>query len=130
MRAHKFLVVLFCFIAATIGFLVKLPSAFHDHDKLLHAAFYFCAAAFFHFLFRKGLIIILIILALFGVLIEYLQELSNKLLHRHIHGRFDIDDVYANCKGLIAYALLALLFFAARAVTRSFTRDQQTDSSP
>lgn len=84
-----------------------------------HAAFYFLAAAFLHILFRKGLILILLILALFGVLIEYLQQVANKVMYSHIHGRFDVEDIQANLKGLAVYAGLALLIFAFRYLGKS-----------
>jgi hypothetical protein len=102
-----------------IGFLIKIPVPLRGHDKLEHAAFYFLAAAFLHFLFRKGLILILLILALFGVLIEYLQQVANKVMHSHIHGRFDMEDIQANLKGLAVYTGLALLIFAFRYVSKS-----------
>jgi len=116
----KIITVIICFVFATIGFLIKIPVPLRGHDKLLHAAFYFLAAAFLHILFRKGLLLILIFLSVFGVLIEYLQQLANKITKTHIHGRFDIEDVYANSKGLLVYLLVALLFFLCRRIYKSF----------
>jgi hypothetical protein len=107
----KLVIVLLCLVLATVGFLIKIPVALRGNDKLLHTGFYFCAAAFFHLLFRKGIAIILLILALFGVLIEYLQPLMNKLTHSNIHGRFDKEDIYANCKGLALYVGVALVIW-------------------
>jgi len=107
--ATKLLVVLVCFILAMIGFLMKIPVPLRGHDKLLHTGFYFCAAAFFHLLFRKGLLIILACLALFGVMIEYLQPLMNRWTHSNMHGRFDKEDIYANLKGLALYAVIGLV---------------------
>lgn len=107
----KIIIVITCFILAIIGFLIKIPVPLRGNDKLLHTAFYFLAAAFLHFLFRKNLVIILVVLAVFGVLIEYLQQLSNKLTRTRIHGRFDIEDIYANLKGLLLYSAIALVFW-------------------
>lgn len=113
---HKVMILVVCFICSVIGFLMKIPVPLRGNDKLLHTGFYFCAAAFLHLLFRRGLIIILACLAVFGVMIEYLQELSNKVLHKRIHGRFDIEDVYANLKGLAIYTVIAVVFLLLRAV--------------
>ena len=110
----KIIIVVICFICAIIGFLIKIPVPLRGHDKLLHSAFYFMAAAFLHSLFRKGFFVIIIVLALFGVLIEYLQQLSNQVTHSHIHGRFDKEDIYANLKGLLLYAAVALVLFVGR----------------
>lgn len=112
--SHKIIILIICFICSLIGFMIKIPVGLRGNDKLLHTAFYFCAAAFFHILFRRGLIIILIGLALFGVMIEYLQDYSNKFFHKRIHGRFDIEDVYANLKGLAIYTLIAVVFLSVR----------------
>lgn len=117
--SYKIIIVFICLVCSLIGFLVKIPVPLRGHDKLEHAAFYFLAAAFFHILFRKGLILILVILALFGVLIEYLQQVANKVMHSRIHGRFDVEDIQANLKGLALYAALALLIFAFRYISKS-----------
>ncbi len=109
-----------CTILATIGFLIKIPVPLRGHDKLLHTSFYVLAAAFFHFLFRKGLVLIIILLALFGVLIEYLQQMANKFTRLHIHGRFDMEDVYANCKGLGIYLCIALVMYLINKIYQSF----------
>lgn len=112
--ASKIFLLLFLFMASCVGFMWKLPSAFRGHDKFLHAAFYFCAAAFLHFLFRKRALVILAGLFLFGVAIEWAQEYSNKVTGKRIHGRFDIEDVYANSKGLLLYAGLWLVFVVGK----------------
>jgi hypothetical protein len=109
--ATKIIIVITCFILALIGFLIKIPVPLRGNDKLLHTAFYFMAAAFLNFLFKKRHIIVFVFLALFGVLIEYLQEFSNKLTRTRIHGRFDIEDIYANMKGLLLYSAIALVFW-------------------
>jgi hypothetical protein len=107
----KIVIVIICFALAVAGFLIKIPVALRGNDKLLHAAFYFMAAAFLNFLFKRRHVVIFIFLALFGVLIEYLQQLSNKITRTRIHGRFDIEDIYANLKGLLLYSAIALLIF-------------------
>jgi hypothetical protein len=105
----KIFISLLAIFLATIGFLIKIPVPLRGHDKLLHTSFYIGAAAFFHLLFRKKLFLIVILLALFGVAIEYMQQLANKFTRSHIHGRFDIEDVYANCKGLGYYLCFVLV---------------------
>ena len=122
-NAQKFIIVLLLLIATCIGFMLKLPTVFRAHDKFLHAAFYFGAAAFFHILFRKGLSIILIVLFLFGAAIEWAQEYSNKLTGKRIHGRFDIEDVYANTKGLMVYLGLWMLIFGVRFLWRKGNKE-------
>ena len=101
-----------CFLFDAIGFLIKIPVPLRGHDKLLHISAYCIAAAFLNFLFKKRHLVIFIVLYLFGVSIEYLQQLANKITHSHIHGRFDIEDIYANTKGLLLYSFIALIFWA------------------
>jgi putative exporter of polyketide antibiotics len=115
---HKIIIVIICFLFALIGFLIKIPVPLRGNDKLLHTVFYVGAAAFLHILFGRGLIFILIGLALFGVLIEYLQPLCNKLFHTKVHGRFDKEDIYANLKGLAIYTAIAVVFLSTRYVLR------------
>ena len=106
----KIILVIAAAIFSIIGFMVKLPSTFRHIDKELHTAFYFLAAAFLNILFANNKLtlhlLIFLVLLLFGVSIEYAQEYSNKLLHVRIHGRFDIEDVKANVKGLIGFSVL------------------------
>lgn len=110
----KILLVLAAFVVAIIGFMVKLPSGFRHYDKELHSAFYFLAAAFLNILFAKRNVIIhavlFVVLYAFGISIEYAQEYSNKLLHKRIHGRFDIEDVQSNTKGLVLFSVLWLVY--------------------
>lgn len=112
----KILLVLAAFAVAIIGFMIKLPSGFRRHDKELHSAFYFLAAAFLNILFAKRNLIIHAVLFVglyaFGVAIEYAQEYSNKLLHKRIHGRFDIEDVHANVRGLALFSAIWLVYAA------------------
>jgi hypothetical protein len=107
---QKVLIVLVCFTAAIVGFMIKLPSGFRHIDKQLHAAFYFGAAAFLNVLFAgtKFLrhVLIFIALYLFGMAIEYAQEYSNKFLHKRVHGRYDPEDIQSNLNGLIAFSIL------------------------
>lgn len=94
--------------------MIKLPSVFRHFDKELHSLFYFLAAAFLNILFtnKKITIHLLIfgILYLFGMAIEYAQEYSNKFFHKRIHGRYDIEDIQSNLKGLIAFSLLWIIY--------------------
>ena len=121
---HKIIILIICFICAVIGFLVKIPVPLRGNDKLLHSVFYFGAAAFLHILFGRGLVGILISLALFGVMIEYLQPLCNRIFHTRIHGRFDKEDIYANLKGLAVYTAIAIVFLSIR----YFARDKKEGS--
>ena len=95
---------------ATIGFMMKLPSVFQNYDKMLHALFYFLAAAFLNILFVKRNLIkhiaVFIFLALFGVAIEFAQEYSNKFFLNRIHGRHDIEDIKYNFYGLILFSIV------------------------
>lgn len=116
----KIIFVVICFLFAAIGFLIKIPVPLRGHDKLLHISAYFIAAAFLNYLFKKRHLVIFIVLFLFGVLIEYLQQLANKITHSHIHGRFDIEDVYANTKGLLLYSFIALVLWALTKIYTSF----------
>ena len=105
----KTLLTIVALILSVIGFMIKLPSVFHHYDKELHAAFYFFAAGFLNILYGKNLtthILIFFVLLGFGIAIEYAQAYSNTLLHKRIHGRFDIEDVKANAKGLIAFSII------------------------
>lgn len=111
------------FIAAVVGFMIKLPAGFKHIDKELHAAFYFLAAAFLNFLFANKKIsihlLIFVILFLFGISIEYAQEYSNKILHVKIHGRFDPDDVKSNLKGLVAFSICWMVYVVCMFVYNS-----------
>ena len=109
----KTLLVFLLISITVIGFMVKLPSSFRHIDKELHSAFYFFAAAFLNLLFAKRKLLkhifIFVCLYLFGVAIEYAQEYSNKFLGRRIHGRFDVEDVQANLKGLLFFSILWII---------------------
>jgi len=119
---QKIFLVISCFIVSVIGFMVKLPPVFRHADKELHALFYFLAAALLNLLFTGTKILrhILVFAVLFGmgVLIEYAQEYSNKLLHKTIHGRFDPEDIKANLMGLVSFSILWLIWLAGRLLYR------------
>jgi VanZ family protein len=110
----KAIIIVVCLILSIVGFLVKLPSYFRHIDKELHSLFYFLAAAFLNILFSTKRIAnhfaIFISLLLFGIAIEFAQEYSNKLFHTRIHGRFDIEDVAANFKGLLIFSGIWVLY--------------------
>ncbi|MBM3160139.1 MAG: hypothetical protein FJZ66_02300 [Bacteroidetes bacterium] len=88
-----------------IGFIIKLPAIFRSHDRELHFLFYLLFALFLTLLCaqKKVLnhILISFFLFLFGIGIEWMQEISNKILHKKIHGRFDPEDVFFNALGLV-----------------------------
>ena len=93
--------------------MVKLPAVFHHYDKELHAAFYFFAAIFFGLQFPKKWLLVLFCLLIFGFGIELAQAFSNKisirLIGKSIHGRFDIEDIRYNIKGLFFGSAMLLL---------------------
>ena len=95
-----------------IGFMVKLPSVFRHHDRELHFLFYLLTAIFLYLNFGKNkmsnYVVIFILLLIFGIGIEIMQELSNHILDKKIHGNFDPIDVIYNVLGLI----VATLFWA------------------
>ena len=89
------------FLCSVIGFMVSLPREFHNYDKQLHAFFYFAAAIVINFIYPKKWVLITLSLLLFGIAIEFLQEFSNKIIGKKIHGNFDIQDVKFNTIGLV-----------------------------
>lgn len=105
---QKVFLALFCFAAAIIGFMLKLPSSFRHIDKELHATFYFLGAAFLNILFAEGKLVRHLVifgaLFLFGTAIEYGQAYSNRFFRRPIHGRFDPEDIQWNLLGLVAFS--------------------------
>lgn len=121
------ILVLACSVA---GFMIRLPGVFHNHDREMHAAYYFTASAFFTLLyagknFWKHLFVVAA-LAAFGVCIEYAQEYSNQLVHRRIHGRFDPEDVKYNIMGLLAFSCIWILYLLCSRLFRSSTKYQDT----
>jgi len=99
----KFIILFFA--CSLIGFMVRLPFIFHNCDKLLHALFYVVAAIFINMLYPKKWYITVIGLTTFGIIIEFLQEYSNKLSIRIsgkiLHGNFDFQDVKYNTIGVV-----------------------------
>lgn len=108
---EKIILILFFALCSIIGFMVKLPRVFHHYDKFLHALFYFSATLIVALLYPKRLLFSISGLILFGVIIEFAQEYSNKISYRiigkAIHGRFDFEDVKFNIIGIF----LGILFF-------------------
>jgi ABC-type sulfate transport system permease component len=91
------------------GFMLKLPSVFRHHDRELHFLFYLLTAIFFNLILGKEklayLVTIFFSLLIFGIGIEVLQELSNHISTKKIHGNFDPVDVFYNILGLIVATL-------------------------
>lgn len=89
--------------------MLKLPSVFRHHDRELHFLFYLLTAIFFNLIFGKEkltyLVTIFFSLMIFGIGIEVLQELSNHISSKKIHGNFDPVDVFYNILGLIVATL-------------------------
>jgi hypothetical protein len=85
--------------------MLRLPAVFRGHDKEMHFLFYLLFALFLTLLFAQkkilNHILISFFLFLFGIGIEWMQEISNKILHKKIHGRFDPEDVFFNALGLV-----------------------------
>jgi hypothetical protein len=117
-KNFKLYLALILFAFSVVGFMMKLPSFFHHFDKELHALFYFCATYFLLLLYPKRWLIIPTSLFVFGVVIEFAQDFSNKIsiriIGKRIHGRFDPEDVFFNLFGifigLVVFFLLRGLF--------------------
>lgn len=128
----KVLLIISCFALSVVGFMMRLPSSFRHIDKELHSIFYFCAAGFLNLLFAKKNIIrhvlIFISLYFFSVAVEYAQEYSNKLFHKRIHGRYDIEDVQANLKGLVLFSILWFICIAVFLVYKNLKFDKIENS--
>jgi hypothetical protein len=97
--------------------MLKLPRIFHHFDKELHALFYFFAAFVLTALYPKKHVFIALFLAFFGVCIEVAQHLSNRLFVKRIHGRFDSEDVIANCKGIIFFSFIYICWRLFKKIT-------------
>jgi hypothetical protein len=85
--------------------MLRLPAFFRGHDKEMHFLFYLLFALFLTLLFAQKKMLnhflISFFLLLFGIGIECMQEVSNKILNKKIHGRFDPEDVLFNALGLL-----------------------------
>ena len=104
-KSKKIIIVFFILGISFLGFMIKLPIVLRNHDRELHFLFYLQFAIFLNLLFAQKKIfnhfIIFILLLFFGIGIEILQELSNTILNKRIHGRFDLIDVICNVTGLL-----------------------------
>jgi len=113
----KVIIVTMMAIMSIIGFMIKLPRVFSAYDKELHFFFYFCVTLLISWLFIKSRyvyhILICFTLFTFGVCIEQMQEFSNELVTKRIHGNFDPEDITYNTLGIM-YAFI--LFTTYRAV--------------
>ena len=117
-NTYKIILISILAVFSIVGFMVKLPKIFHHFDKELHMMFYFSATILIAFFFPKRWMISSIGLALFGIIIEFAQEFSNKItiriIGKAIHGRFDIEDVKYNMIGvfcgLMLFQLIQLTF--------------------
>ena len=111
----KIMLMIFFIISSIIGFMIKLPPYFRHIDKEMHSLFYFLAAAFLNILLSKREIsihaLIFMLLFLFGVAIELAQSYSNRFFRVRIHGRFDIEDVEANLKGLLLFSAIWIIYY-------------------
>ncbi len=94
-------------LVAYAGFIIKLPFVFRHIDKELHAAFYLFASIVICWLFGvknlKTAVFVGFLLFVFGVFVELSQHYSNFILHKRIHGRFDMEDVKYNLYGIVAF---------------------------
>lgn len=112
-HGKTFVIVLFL-IGSTIGFMVRLPRVFSHMDKELHALFYCGTFLLLSILYPKRWLLSSFLLVLFGVLIEYAQEFSNRItlrmIGKRIHGRFDPEDIKFNLIGLGVGMVLFLIF--------------------
>jgi VanZ family protein len=111
---YKIILIIILAVISIVGFMVKLPKIFHHFDKELHMMFYFSATMIIAFFFPKRWIISSMGLALFGIIIEFAQEFSNKIsiriIGKAIHGRFDIEDVKYNMIGVFCGLIIFLIF--------------------
>jgi hypothetical protein len=104
-KSNKLLILISLFILVFLGFMLRLPAVFRGHDRELHFLFYLLFSLFLNLLFAQKKILnhvlIFFFLLLFGIGIEWMQEVSNKILNKKIHGRFDPEDVFFNVIGLL-----------------------------
>lgn len=128
--AQKIFITILVLACSVIGFMIKLPSMFRHHDREMHAAFYFIAAAFFTLLFGgKNFwihLFIIAVLAALGIGIEYAQEYSNRLVRRPFHGRFDPEDVKYNIRGLLAFTAVWVTYLLGTWLLKAPKPDKET----
>lgn len=119
-NSNKIILISFVSVCTVVGFMIKLPKIFHQYAKELHSSFYLIATLFFIYLFPKKWLLSSLVLVLFGIIIEFTQEFSNKIsiriIGKAIHGRFDIVDVKYNIMGVF-YGLS--IFFFLRLLIKS-----------
>jgi hypothetical protein len=103
-NTYKIILISILAVFSIVGFMVKLPKIFHHFDKELHMIFYFSTIMIIAFFFPKRWMISSIGLALFGIIIEFVQEFSNKIsiriIGKAIHCRFDVEDLKYNFIGI------------------------------
>ena len=118
-KLNKIFIVLILSFISIIGFMIKLPRVFSQHDKALHFLFYFFAAFTLNFLWANSNekllnflkhIAIAFFLGFFGIFIEIAQELSNHLVTKRIHGNFDPEDIFFNILGLIFFSGIWMVY--------------------
>lgn len=111
---NKMLFLIGFIFVSIVGFMVKLPRVFQNHDMALHALFYFFAYLILALLYQNKKTLIAFALAAFGILIELLQDFSNKismrLIGKRIHGNFDPEDIKYNLIGLFTAVGILLVF--------------------
>ncbi len=129
----KIFLVLAFLACSIVGFMLKLPAVFRHHDKELHTAFYFLAAAFLNLLFAGRNVIkhalIFVLLYCFSIAIEFAQEYSNKLFRKRIHGRYDVEDVQANLNGLMLFSGLWIIYIGIVLLNRTLKMNRTRNSS-
>ena len=120
-NTNKLILISFLTIFSIIGFMIKLPKLFHNFDKELHLLFYFGATTLLTLLFPIRWMLSTLIISLFGIMIEFAQEFSNKIsirvIGKAIHGKFDIEDVKYNIIGVFSGIIVSLfirLLFKSR----------------
>jgi hypothetical protein len=105
LKPNEILLLLLLFILSFFGFMLRLPAIFRGHDKEMHFLFYLLFALFLNLIFAQKKILnhflIFFFLLLFGIGIELMQEMSNTILNKKIHGSFDPEDVFFNSVGLL-----------------------------
>jgi hypothetical protein len=63
--------------------------------------------------------LIFFFLLLFGIGIEWMQEVSNKILNKKIHGRFDPEDVFFNSVGLLCASVFWFTYLIVNKILNS-----------
>jgi len=107
----KIIIILFVTI---LIFMIKLPLKLHHYDKELHTSAWLLVILVCSSLQKSKTLLNLILLAIVlwftGVTVECLQQYSNTLFHKSLHGKFDIQDIKANTIGLIIGTFISFIF--------------------